>query len=197
MGRSSILGHSGELLPWPMRSMTAVKWSDSGTTPSPMPSAPFPFSFAPDNPAFLSQNGVLQDLGTLGGPDAAAYVVNERGQIGGGSYTSSTPNPATGLPTLDPFLWENGSMVDLGSLGGTSGVADALNNRGQVVGESNRQETCPPTPFFGRSLDPCGTWAPLEALSATQSGSTRPGRFSARPTIPAMWYTALFSGGMA
>jgi probable HAF family extracellular repeat protein len=87
--------------------------------------------------AFLWKNGAMQDLGTLGGADAQAVLVNERGQIAGMSYTNSTPNPVTGLPTQDPFLWENGMMVDLGTLGGTFSLTSALNNRGEVVGQSN------------------------------------------------------------
>ena len=87
--------------------------------------------------AFLWRNGAMQDLGTLGGPDAWAYLLNQRGQVGGIAFTNSVINPATEVPTTDPFLWDAGNMQDLGTLGGTYGFANGLNARGQVVGQSN------------------------------------------------------------
>jgi probable HAF family extracellular repeat protein len=87
--------------------------------------------------AFVWQNGRKRDLGTLGGPDAFAFAINRFGQIAGESYTNDTPNDSTGIPTVDPFLWTNGKMIDLGTLGGTYGLSIWLNDWGQVVGISN------------------------------------------------------------
>jgi probable HAF family extracellular repeat protein len=87
---------------------------------------------------FLWQQGRMRDLGTLGGPDSFAVFVNDRGQVAGVSYTSDNADPNTMVPQLDPFLWENGKMKDLGNLGGANGslgpFVNGLNNRGQVVG---------------------------------------------------------------
>jgi chitinase len=94
--------------------------------------------------AFLWQNGVMQDLGTLGtGTNAIALLINERGQVAGDSYTSTNPsrscfyNSNVFPLTTGAFLWEEGKMTDLGGLGGTCTLASALNNRGQVTGFSN------------------------------------------------------------
>jgi probable HAF family extracellular repeat protein len=85
--------------------------------------------------AVLWHDGVIKDLGTLGGPDSVAWQINERGQIAGQSYVNSIPNETTGVPTIDPFfIGEDGNMVDLGSLGGTDSWTTGLNNRGQVIG---------------------------------------------------------------
>jgi len=86
--------------------------------------------------ALWQTNGTIEDLGTLGGPASFAIFANERGQVAGLSYTDSVPNPETGMPTVAPFIWENGQMTNLGSLGGPCAETAGLNNRGQVAGTS-------------------------------------------------------------
>jgi len=116
---------------------------------------PDPFSYQPcviyatcepnstQTRGFFWDQGVKQDLGTLGGPDTLPEAMNDSGQIVGWSYTSSTPNATNGyvcppnVPSQNPFFWDKGEIVDIGTLGGTCGIAIFINNRGQVVGTSN------------------------------------------------------------
>lgn len=79
--------------------------------------------------AFLWQNGSMQLLGTFGG-HSSADDINDAAQVVGASSTGG-PSPQT-----HAFLWQNGAMQDLGSLAGESSRAHAINNAGQVVGES-------------------------------------------------------------
>jgi probable HAF family extracellular repeat protein len=92
---------------------------------------------------FLWQNGRMQDLGTLGGPDTWASFINDAGQIAGASYTSDQVDPLTGIPPVGVFVWQNGRMKDIGNLGGDNGlmgpytlvqIVQGLNNRGEVTG---------------------------------------------------------------
>ncbi len=83
--------------------------------------------------------GQLHDIGTLGGPDTVpgpGCNNQQPGTVVGASYTSFTPNPDTGIPTIDPFMWHNGNMIDLGNLGGTMNFGQCLNSRGDIIGQS-------------------------------------------------------------
>src|SRR5439155_18404180 len=60
------------------------------------------------------------------------------GLVTGNSFINSTPNPDTGFPTTHAFLWQDGKMTDIPTLGGDLAGDTALcaNNRGQVAGSS-------------------------------------------------------------
>jgi probable HAF family extracellular repeat protein len=87
--------------------------------------------------AFLWDDGLLHDIGTLGGPDAMALAVNERGQVAGISFTDYTVRSNLGIPAVHAFVWSHGKMFDVGTLGGDLSTVAFFNNRGQAVGSAN------------------------------------------------------------
>ncbi len=79
----------------------------------------------------------------VGPRNSAAFGINDRGQVVGQADTV-IPNAedfcgfnVEGFKTSTacvPFLWQNGVMQALPTLGGANGVANLINNRGQVAG---------------------------------------------------------------
>jgi probable HAF family extracellular repeat protein len=112
--------------------------------------------------ALWTRPGAVTDLGTLGGPNSSVTwpVKNNTGLIAGISQTA-TPDPlgeawscsafftgpdATGF-TCRGFVWENGVLRALPTLGGNNGFATGANDLRQVVGWAENtvhDPTCTP-----------------------------------------------------
>ena len=106
--------------------------------------------------AAINVDGLKFDLGTLGGPNSwmnGFAGINERGEAVGLAETD-VPDPngedicgfGTHL-TCSAFLWKDGLMRALPTLGGNNGQASAINDRGQIAGfaeTATEDSGCPP-----------------------------------------------------
>jgi len=109
--------------------------------------------------AVLWGSGGIVDLGDLDPvwpAISAAYGINDAGQVVGGSYDAAA--------NFHAFLWQNGSMQDLGALGGDYSAAEAINESGQVVGTA-RLASGTPHAFLWQN----GSMQDLGALTWDQS----------------------------
>ena len=107
------------------------------------------------------------DLGTpgLGGPNSIAFGVNNAGRVGGGAA----------LPggNQHPFLWVDGHMIDLGTLGGPNGTASGPNGRDELAIVSETSTTDPLHEDF------CGFGTHLICLGAVWKA----GKLTPLPTL--------------
>jgi probable HAF family extracellular repeat protein len=124
--------------------------------------------------AFAWQQGVLVPLfSTVTGANSGAFGLNDAGQIvgfvNGESGSTFGPNP-------QPAVWSGGTWMLLGTLGGSSGTARAINAWGGIVGEagldpavSNRSHA-----FFwalGSGMADLGTLGGVSSVATAISGT--------------------------
>jgi probable HAF family extracellular repeat protein len=79
--------------------------------------------------AFFYEQGILTDLGTLGGSTSSGYAINDSGAVTGQADLGSNHQSHA-------FLYLGASLMDLGTLGGSVSSAVTINNAGQVAGSS-------------------------------------------------------------
>ena len=125
--------------------------------------------------AVLWFNRVKIDIGKpgLGGPRSAGFGINRTGQVVGAAEASEANYEdfcgfnAYGLPHSDsaclPFLWQDGVMNPLPTLGGANGAAYRINDHGVAVGlaETKEQESACPVSQFKPVIWKNGTAYPL------------------------------------
>ena len=84
------------------------------------------YGFGQDR-AIVYRDGVLTELGTLGGTYSGAGGINDKGIIVGSSYLPMSS-------TLRAFAWQDGVMRQLQDLDGSQSMAGHINNHGVIVG---------------------------------------------------------------
>ena len=93
-----------------------------------------PFQVLQTEPVLWKKDRI-QELPTLpGDPDGIGLVINDNGQVAG----TSGKCIGSADEALHAVIWQNGTVTDLGNLGGTTNNhPQYINNRGEVVGYSN------------------------------------------------------------
>jgi probable HAF family extracellular repeat protein len=88
---------------------------------------------------FESANGVMNPLSTLGGNNGVATAISSGGEVAGFAE-NSTPDPGCPAPQVlhfQPVVWEKGVIHELPTFeGDPDGVAEQINDSGEVVGGS-------------------------------------------------------------
>jgi probable HAF family extracellular repeat protein len=74
----------------------------------------------------------LKNLGTFGAAQASLRDINDNGDIIGAKSNGKTGTDAV----TNPFIFRDGKLTDLGSLGGKTGSVTGINSFGTVVGTS-------------------------------------------------------------
>jgi probable HAF family extracellular repeat protein len=88
---------------------------------------------------WLWSNGVREDLPLGNGKAGNAVALNNQGQVVGSFYTGESFIDFWGdlHAVYHAFVWDNGSLLDLGTLGGWNSVGLWINDQGVLVGASS------------------------------------------------------------
>ena len=139
-----------------------------------------------DTHPFLARNGILADLGTLGGTSAEGLALNDDDVVVGDSTTASGARHA--------FRWHAGVMDDLGTLGGTTSVATGINEAGQISGwADNPAGRMRAFRFQGGTMTGLGTLGGAESIGEAINGAGQVVGWA--DTASGAQHAFLFAGG--
>jgi probable HAF family extracellular repeat protein len=102
---------------------------------------------------FFLENGVMTDMGTLGGPNSQAFFGPSEAPQATGLAENGIPDPngedfcglGTHLICLN-FVWQNGVMTPLSTLGGNNAQGSDINDQGQIAGMAENSTPDPNCP---------------------------------------------------
>jgi probable HAF family extracellular repeat protein len=77
---------------------------------------------------FVYRDGILQDLGNLGGRFGQAISINNQGTVVGSTQIANGNTRG--------FIYKDGVMTELGTFGGAISMASGINNSGTIVGSA-------------------------------------------------------------
>src|SRR5215467_7960060 len=132
-------------------------------------------------PAAAATTYTITDLGSLGGGVTHGLAINASGQVTGDSVSSQLvqvpcPPQRYGQPKKcfthpdDAFEWSNGTMTDLGTLGGNFSQGVAINGSGEVVGSSAGKSPGPGGAFLSNGHGMHQLSTPAVAYGINDSG---------------------------
>ena len=120
-----------------MNRQGVVVGSSQTSIPIPPNQNGFPCPFPPDQVfhSMLWGDDGVTDLGSLGDPSncSNALGINDDGVVVGASENGKL-DPATGVLQIRAVRWKDGHIKNLGTFGGNHSFANAINNKGQIVG---------------------------------------------------------------
>ncbi len=147
------------------------------------------YGYCPPSHAFFYSEGVMTDLGTLGGPGSVGLGINNFGQVVGMADTTGYDELMNGHPHA--FIYSEGKMTDLNtfvdpSTGWTLTCAIGINDSGQIAGDGiiNGQNRaflmtpssvpvhCPPGAPTGVTATPGNTEATVSFTSPAPNGGS-------------------------
>ena len=111
-------------------------FAENGKNDSTCLSGGTPFQVIRFEAVIWGPDGEIRELSPLKGDTVGfAFAINDAGQVVGSSGLCSNTSIPPGPSGPHAVLWDkDGSVTDLGNLGGAFNVPSAINNRGQVVG---------------------------------------------------------------